>query len=498
MIVAVLDQLPILVVLLPLIAAPLCVLAHRPGPAWGLFLVTSWLCLGIASLLFVLVKVGGPVSYALGGWPPPFGIELRLDALNTIVLLVVTGIAAVSSIYAKASVAAEIPRERAYLFYAALLLCLCGLLGISVTGDAFNLFVFLEISSLASYALIAMGQQRRALLAAFQYLIMGTIGGTFLLIGIGFLYMMTGSLNMSDIAERPPAGAGTRTVQAALAFIVVGTSLKLALFPLHVWLPNAYAYAPSVVSAFVAATATKVAVYALIRFVYTVFGAGYAFETLPLGEVLILLSVAAMLSASVSAIFQSDVKRLLAWSSVAQMGYIVLGLALATAAGLTASILHIVNHAVIKGALFMAAGALFWRMRSAGLNDIAGLGRAMPWTSAAFVVAGLGLIGVPATAGFISKWYLLEAVLQDGHVWLAAAILISSLLAIIYIGRVVEALYFRPLPARETGQAPVREAPVSLCVATWMLVLTSIVLGLYATPAVDAARRAAGQLLGTP
>ncbi|WP_434547921.1 monovalent cation/H+ antiporter subunit D family protein [Salinisphaera dokdonensis] len=484
---------PALVIVLPLLAAPLCVLLHRAAPAWFVYLITTWACLGIAFLLFVQVRIGGPISYAMGGWPPPFGIELRLDALNTVILLLVTGIAAISAIYAKASVAAEISRERAYLFYAAMLLCFCGLAGITVTGDAFNLFVFLEISSLSSYSLIAMGAKRRALLSAFQYLIMGTIGGTFLLIGIGFLYMMTGSLNMADIAERLPAVADTRTVEAGLAFIVVGASLKFALFPLHVWLPNAYTYAPSSVSAFIAATATKVALYALMRFLFTVFGAAYAFGELPLGEVLLVLSVVAMLSGSLAAIFQTDVKRLLAWSSIAQIGYIVMGFALASTAGITASVVHMVNHGIIKGALFMAAGALFWRMRTISLNDIAGLGKDMPLTSAAFVVAGLSLIGVPATGGFISKWVLLEAVMEPGHYGLAVAILVSSLLALIYIGRVVEALYFREAPEGRSVQG---EAPASMLIATWTLVLANIALGLYATPLVGAAESAATALLG--
>lgn len=488
-------QMPALIVVLPLMAAPLCVLLHRATLAWFVFLATSWACLFIAFLLYVQVRIGGPISYAMGGWPPPFGIELRLDELNTVVLMLVAGIAAVSAIYARTSVAGELSRERAYLFYATLSLCLCGLLGITVTGDAFNLFVFLEISSLSSYGLIAMGVHRRALISAFQYLVMGTIGGTFLLIGIGFLYMMTGSLNMADIAERLPAVSDSRTVEAGLAFIVVGASLKLALFPLHVWLPNAYTYAPSIITAFIAATSTKVAVYALMRFLFTVFGAAYAFGQIPLGEVLVGLSVVAMISGSLAAIFQTDLKRLLAWSSIAQIGYIMLGVALANPAGVSAALVHMVNHGIIKGALFMAAGAYFLRLRSVSLNDIAGLGKQMPWTSAAFVLAGLALIGVPATGGFISKWMLLEAVLEPGHYGLAAAILVSSLLALIYIGRVVEALYFRERPDNGPLAA---EAPLEMRIATWTLVLATIAFGLYATPLIEAAQRAATSVLGAP
>lgn len=494
MIVQLLNQMPVLVVILPLLAAPLCVIAHRALPAWLIYTAISWLVFAIAFLLFVETRVAGRVVYEMGGWAPPFGIELVIDRFNAIVLLLVTGMSALTSLYARASIDAEIARERAYLVYAAMLLCLCGLIGITITGDAFNLFVFLEISSLASYALIAMGPRRRALLSAFQYLIMGTVGGTFLLIGIGFLYVMTGSLNMADIAQRLPAVADTHTVEAGLAFIVVGLCLKAALFPLHAWLPNAYTYAPSSVSVFIAATSTKVAIYALIRFVFTVFGAGYAFGHLPLGDVLIGLSVVAMLSGSVAAIFQTDVKRLLAWSSVAQMGYIVMGFALATTAGVTASLTHIVNHGLIKGALFMAAGAMFWRLRACSLNDIAGLGRRMPLTSAAFVLGGLSLIGMPATAGFISKWVLLRAVLVEHYWLLAATILVSSLLAIIYIGRVVEALYFREPP--EGHEQAIGEAPPLMLIATGLLVAINIAVGLYGAPEIEATRAAAAQLLG--
>lgn len=486
------DQLPALQVVLPLVGAPLCLLLRRPGATWAVFAAIAAVSLAISLTLAVQVATGGPISYAHGGWAPPMGIEYRIDALNAFVLVVVSLIAAALVPYARPSVAAEIAGERVYLFYCLLLLCLCGLLGIVATGDAFNLFVFLEISSLASYALIAMGAKRRALLAAFQYLIMGTIGGTFLLIGVGFLYQMTGTLNMMDIAERLPAVADTRTVRAALAFIVVGISLKLALVPLHLWLPGAYTYAPSAISVLLAATATKAAAYALIRFLFTVFGADYAFGSLPLGGILVPLAVVAMLYGSVSAIYADDAKALLAWSSIAQIGYIVLGIGLATAAGLTAGILHLLNHGVIKGALFMAVGALFWRLRSSRIDDLAGMGRLMPWTSAALVAGGLSLVGVPATAGFISKWYLLQAVLEAGQGWLAAAILIASLLAVIYVGKLVETLYFREPAARiEAG-----EAPAGMLAATWLLVIANFGLGLYSTPAASYARAAAQSLVG--
>ncbi|RJS93125.1 monovalent cation/H+ antiporter subunit D family protein [Salinisphaera sp. Q1T1-3] len=489
------NQMPALVVVVPMLAAPLVVLAHRQWAAWLIFVGACWAIFGMAFLLFVEAKIAGQVSYAVGGWAPPFGIQLVIDPFNALVLLLVTGVAALTSLYARASIAAEIVAERGYLVYALLLLCIAGLVGITITGDAFNLFVFLEISSLSSYALIAMGPKRRALLSAFQYLIMGTVGGTFLLIGIGLVFMMTGTLNMADLASRLPPVADTHTVQAALAFIVVGLSLKAALFPLHVWLPNAYTYAPSVVSAFISATATKVAVYAVFRFVFTVFGVDYAFGTLPLGEVLLVLSAIAMIAASLAAIFQTDVKRLLAWSSIAQMGYIVAGFALATPDGISAGLVHLLNHGLIKGALFMAVGALFWRLRGSSINDLAGMGRAMPVTSAAFVVGGLSLIGVPATAGFISKWVLLSALFEAHRYLLVAMLLLASLLSIIYVGRVIEALYFRARPDDVTEHAH-GEAPLGMQLATWALIAANIAIGLHATPELGAAQRAAAGLMG--
>jgi len=270
------DHLPVLVVIVPLLAGPLCVLAERSRAAWALALVASWLSFAMALLLVQQVSEAGTLVYQLGGWEAPWGIVYRIDTLAAYVLLIVSAIAALVLVAAKESVAREIEERHHARFYGAYLLAFAGLMGIVATGDAFNVFVFLEISSLASYALISMGRDRRALTAAFQYLVMGTIGATFILIGIGFLYMMTGTLNMQDLAARLPAVADTRAVRAGFAFLTIGIGLKLAMFPLHLWLPNAYTYAPSVVTAFLAATATKVAVYTLLRFMLSIFGIDFS------------------------------------------------------------------------------------------------------------------------------------------------------------------------------------------------------------------------------
>jgi multicomponent Na+:H+ antiporter subunit D len=485
-------QLPALQVVLPLLAALLAALSRRGTLAWLIALATSLTMPVIAFTLLMRVLDTGTISYALGNWAPPIGIEYRIDLLNSFVLLLVSLAGAVMLPYARVSVASEIAPGRQAWFYAMYLLCLAGLLGIVITGDAFNAFVFLEISSLSAYAMIAMGRDRRALLAAYQYLIMGTIGATFYVIAVGLLYTMTATLNMVDMANRLPDVSNLRPLFAALAFLTVGVSLKFALFPLHVWLPNAYAYAPSFATAFIASTATKAAVYLILRYFYSVYGIGVIFGHQPVSEILLLLSIAAMFVASLVAVFQDNIKRMLAYSSVAQIGYITLGIGLANQAGLTGGIVHLFNHAMIKGALFLAVGGVVYRLGHAKIGNFAGLGRRMPLTMSAFVLSGLALIGVPGTAGFISKWYLALGALEKGWWWLVALIVASSLVSLVYIGRVVEAAYFRE-PTKENETA--RDMPLSMLIPTWIMAGATVYFGIDTSLTVDVARRAAEMLL---
>jgi multicomponent Na+:H+ antiporter subunit D len=473
-------------------AAPIAALVMRARAAWLVALAASWWAFGVSVALLRRVLAEGVISYELGGWAPPVGIEYRIDEANAFVILIVAAIGAIVVPFARQSVEAEVSEDRGALFYSAFILCLTGLLGIAVTGDVFNVFVFLEISSLSAYALIALGPDRRALTASYQYLIMGSVGATFIVIGIGLMYVMTGTLNMADLAERLPAVSGTRTIPVAFTFLTVGITLKLALFPLHLWLPNAYAYAPSAVTAFIAATATKVAVYLLLRFFFTIFGAAFSFDTMQLDRILMPLALVAILSMSLVAVYQRNVKRLLAYSSVAQIGYMVLGISFASVLGVSAGILHLFNHALIKGALFMALGCVMYRVGSVRLDSMAGLGRAMPWTMAAFVVGGLSLIGVPLTVGFVSKWYLVQAALEQGNWPVAAVVLMGSLLAVVYVWKVVEVAYFGEV----SPGAGIREAPLGLLVPTWALVLANLYFGIDASLTAGVATRAAEVLIG--
>jgi len=486
-------HLPILQIVIPLIAAPVCLILRHAFAAWLLTTVVTAVTFVISVALLMQVLDQGAISYALGSWAPPWGIEYVVDQLSAFILVIVAGIGVLVMPFARQSVEQEVPKERIYLFYVMYLLCLCGLLGIAITGDAFNLFVFLEISSLSSYVLISLGHDKRALTGAFNYLIMGTIGATFYVIGVGMLYMMTGTLNMADLAERLPAILHLRVVEAALAFLLVGISLKLALFPLHFWLPNAYAFAPTTVTIFLAATATKVSVYVMIRILYTVFGGPALFEVLAIDEALIALGMLSMIAAALVAIFQDNVKRMLAYSSLSQIGYMILGIGLGNAAGLAGGIIHIFNHAMAKAALFMAIGCVVARVGVVTISDLAGLGRQMPVTMGAMMIGVLSLIGIPTTVGFVTKWYLIEGAFTAGN-WLAVAtILLSGLLAVIYSWRIVESAYFQDPPE---GRDHVREAPIAMQAPMLILAAACIVFGIGATWTMDIVIVAAEALVG--
>ena len=474
---AVWPHLPALQVVIPLLGALLAGLLRRGSVAFALALVVSWIMPFISVAMLWQTLSSGPISYHLGGWEPPWGIEYRVDALNGFVLVLVSTVGAVIMPFARRSVAFEVAEGQQAWFYCMYLLCLTGLLGITVTGDAFNAFVFLEISSLSTYVLIALGHDRRALLSAFQYLVMGTIGATFYVIGVGLLYLLTGSLNMVDIAARlgPAWAENSRAIVAALAFVTVGISLKLALFPLHVWLPNAYAYAPSWVTTFLSATATKVAIYLLVRFYFSIFGVAIDFRALPVTEIIIALSVAAMFVASFIAVFETNLKRMLAFSSVAQIGYITLGIGLANQAGLTGGLVHVVNHALMKAALFLAAGAIFYRVGTVQLKELVGIGRKMPLTMAAFTIAGFGLVGTPGTSGFVSKWYLALGALDKGWWVLVFLIVGSSLIALVYVGRVLEVAWLRE-PSAAIAHA--NDPPLSMLLPLIVLATATIYFGI--------------------
>ncbi len=467
-----------LLVITPLLSGPIALVLSRGRLAWAWALGISAITFVLALILYGQVLDHGSVEYVFGNWAPPLGITYNIDALNILILLIVAGMGFLSLLYGLPSIMREIAPKDQAAFFATYMICLAGLMGVAITGDAFNVFVFLEISSISTYILVAMGagNDRRALTASFQYLILGTIGATFFVIGVGLLYMATGTLNMADITAQLQVHGDSRVVRAAFAFIIIGLGLKTAMFPLHTWLPGAYTYSPTMVGVFLASTATKVAFYAMVRFILGVFSPAAPFDGALLELVLAPMAVAAMIICSVQALYQTDLRKLLAYSSVAQLGYMLLGLSMGTAAGVSAGLLHLFNHALMKGALFMGVGIFVLSYGVRHVKDLRGLGKAMPLAAAAFTVAGLSLIGVPLTAGFVSKFYLITAALDRGWWWAVVAILISSVLAIFYVGRMLEAMYLREAvkPAPRSKKAAGNKPPVIALVPLLILGVANI------------------------
>ncbi|HEY7554882.1 MAG TPA: monovalent cation/H+ antiporter subunit D family protein [Candidatus Binatia bacterium] len=470
------NHLPILIpapLLLAAFLVPLAGMLHK-GLVPAVALVGSGSAAIFAALGLRKVIAEAPLHYHFGNWPPPVGIEYVLDPLSAFMAVVVTVTGFFSLIYFRPAARREIP-DRFVTGHALALLLLAGLCGMVVTGDLFNLFVFLEIASLSAYALVAIGD-KQAPVAAIRYLILGSLAGSFYVLGVGFLYFATGSLNMADVAERLAPIYHSRAVSAAAILIAVAMALKMALFPLHLWLPDAYTYAPAAVAGLIPPIMTKVAAYVLIRVFLGVFQPAFAINQLPLLPVISWLAAAGIILGSVMAIAQQDLRRMLAYSSVSQIAYVGLGLGMAHPLGLVGALLHVVNHAFMKGCLFFVAGSLRYRTGSVKISDLAGMGRKMPWTFAAFTVAALSMIGIPPAAGFFSKWYLLLGALQVRNGWFVAVILMSSLLNAVYFFRVLEKVYAKAEGKKDEGRAA--EAPLSMLLPTLILAAGIVALGL--------------------
>lgn len=480
------GQLAVLVPITYLLAAavaPLSGLWRREAP-YAIALVGAGAAFAAALAGLVAVLRHGEIRAELGGWAPPLGIEYVLDPLSAFMATLVTAVGLLVLVYTGPLARREVPGRRD-LLYPLMLLLLAGLAGMVATGDLFNLYVFLEIASLAAYALIATGDDRTAPMAAFRYLILGSIAGGFYLLGVGFLYFATGSLNMQDVAGRLPALHDSRAVLAAVALIVTGLGLKMALFPLHSWLPDAYTHAPYSVSSLIAPIMTKVSAYAIVRLLLDVFGPGYLRDAIPVVAILGWLGAAGVVAGSVLAIAQRDYRRMLAYSSVSQLGFVALGIGLGSALGLVGALLHVLNHAFMKACLFLVGGGVYLRTGAVDVPGLSGLGRRMPWTMACFTVAALSMVGIPPTAGFFSKWYLALASVESGQWAFLAVIVASSLLTAVYLFRILENVYERSGEVEDSRGRPdpaappaTEDPPAAMLGPTAVLAVGLVVLGL--------------------
>ncbi len=479
------SNLHMYVLAVPLLTAFFVNLLGRISRRWVAPLVLGALTFASLASLCVLGKVlrHGSFSYTVGNWQPPYGIELLLDPLSALMLVLISVVALFASISAIQSVRQELPGQE-HLFFTLYLILIAGLLGLVLTADAFNLYVLLEITSITTYGLIAMGKGR-APLASFNYIIMGSIGACFYLLGVGYLYLMTGSLNMADIAGILPTVDGTAAVATALAFILVGLWIKMAFFPLHGWLPNAYSLAPTGAGLLAAPLMTKVSIYLMVRVMFWLFSSDFLFLQNPLVSTLVVWAAAiAIVSASCLALAQRDLKRMLTYIIVAEVGYMVGGIWLANSAGMTGAILHIVNDALMTLCLFLAVAAIVYKLGSGEFDKLQGIYRRMPVTMAAFTVGAFSMIGIPPTAGFFSKWYLIQGGIEAGHWQYVIALLFSSLVNAVLFFRIIEIGYFFK-DGEQHGHEKKEEAPLLMQAPLLISAVALIVVGLGSGPLVE-------------
>ncbi|MEX0994849.1 MAG: monovalent cation/H+ antiporter subunit D family protein [Balneolaceae bacterium] len=442
---------------------------------------------GISSVLSIygfitIINGNDPLRYFFGGWQPPIGIEFVYDGLSAFFVLVINCIAFLVLFHSFRVSKREFP-GKLMPYYSISMLLMLGFNGMVLTGDLFNLYVFLEISSLSSYALIAIGS-RPAPVAAFRYLIIGTVGGSLYLLGVGFLYTVTGTLNIIDMSPMLSTYAENSAVVTASIMMVVGIGVKAALFPIHGWLPDSYTFANSTSSSLIAPIGTKVAAYVLVRVILFLFGIELIDAVVPISTLLGILAAMGILYGSVMAIAQTEMKRMLAYSSVSQIGYIILGISLGNLFGFIGAILHVLNHAVMKACLFMTAGNL--RLKE-GHSDISKFDdsyrKKYPWTMFSFSTAAISMVGLPPLAGFFSKWYLALGTIEAESWLFLAVILISSLLNAVYFFRILEKVYMKnpdagQEPATDKPAAEYREVSPSMLIPTTVLAISLFVIGL--------------------
>jgi multicomponent Na+:H+ antiporter subunit D len=463
---------------------------RRWAPGWSL-LVLSFTLLGALALTLQVAR-GGPVSYDMGGWARPYGIELRFDEVSAFALAIaLVGWLAVLFSFRYAPRA--IPWERLPYYYTLLLLNLGGMIGFVVTGDLFNLFVFLEVLSLSAYALVAVSRGKVAGLASMKYLLMGAVSSVVVLLCVGILYSLTGSLNMADVALRLAETSSPLPLALALGGFTAAFMVKAALFPLHTWLPDAHAAAPSPVSAILSGLVVKMGIIGLIR-VLQIFHTSGGLDLGYLHLALMWLGAASLIMGAVFAIVQEDLKQMLAYSTVSNVGYIVLGLGLASSTAVSGALVHVLNHAVIKSCLFLAAGALILGTGQRTLTGLQGVGRTMPVTCVALSIGILAIIGVPPTGGFPGKWTMAVGAVEAGRPGFAVVLVLGALLLVIYYARIVNAFYFRPPVHPEVEGA--RDGVPSILVPVLTLAALSLLAGILGRVPLEFVEPAAMRLVG--
>ncbi|MGM0441490.1 MAG: complex I subunit 5 family protein [Elusimicrobiota bacterium] len=435
---------------------------------------------GVAILVTLIISIvifGNPDIYNIAGWDFPMGIILVLDGFSGPVLVVANFIALMCLVFSIDYIKRYGAKEK---FYTLFMLMLTGINGVVLAGDIFNLYVFLELATIASFALVGYGTQREEIEATFKYLVLSSIGTAFMLLGIGIVYANTANLNMATISEILAfAGEIPASIYLATLLFVVGFSIKAAIVPFHAWLPDAHPSAPAPISAMLSGVLIKaIGIYALVRITYVMMG----MNTGPVPQILRIFGTMSMVAGVLLALGQWDFKRLLAYHSVSQMGYIALGFGLATPLGIIGGLFHLLNHSVFKSLLFLNSGAVDYRLKTRNLKKMGGLNQKMPVTGATSMVASLSIAGIPPFNGFWSKLVIVIAAIQAGHPFLAGWAIIASILT---LSSFVKVQRYAFMGSIKRSLKKVKEVTVIMQVPMIILAVACIVMGIILIPQIS-------------
>jgi multicomponent Na+:H+ antiporter subunit D len=417
--------------------------------------------------------------YRMGGWASTLGITLAYDHLTALVALAVNVVALAALLFSVRYLDRYTGRWK---FYTLFMLILAGLNGVAVTGDIFNLFVFIEISAVSSYALVAFGTDFDELEAGFKYMVIGEIGGTAILLAIALLYARASSLNMAVVSQIMAGAGHTPLFWVIVAAFLIGFAVKMAMVPFHSWLPDAHPSAPAPVSALLSGVFIKVlGVYAMSRVMFNVFGLSRE-NAAPFFNLLLAFGVLSIVAGGLLAYAQKDYKRLLAYSSISQVGYILIGLGIGNYWGIAGALFHVLAHALGKSLLFLTAGSVEHATGSRDLGRLSGLERKMPVTTWSYLLGSLSLAGVPPFAGFFSKFIIIVGALAARMYWLAILAALFSTVTLGYLAKVANAVFF---VRRDREPTPAREAPGAMLVAMLALVVLILAAGIGFRPVLD-------------
>jgi len=476
------HQLPAILFLLPLFAAismPVVCLKHRHwSHPISVAILAAMVLVSILNLHNVIHH--GEVRYVFSGWTAPLGIEWVADGLASVILVLLSALSLLCVVFTGPTSPKDLG-GRIVHYHTLILLLVSSMTGIVFAGDLFNLFVFLEVAAISSYALIGVAGGR-ALFAAFRYLILGTLGASLFLLGVSYLYAVTGTLNMADMVDRLPFLLSSKALLGGLLFMFIGLGIKMALVPFHSWLPEAYTYAPDSISPILASLVTKVALLAWVRIIYWVFNASIIINDIP---ILLLVEVVGALAAVIGAsqaLAQRNIKMMFAYGGISHIGIILIGIGQGNEIGFVGGVFYLLNDAVMQAGLFFLAGVAFCQYGVRTVDDLGRIGKQAPWLTGPLIVMALGMIGLPPTGGFFGKWYIILGALEAGNYASVAAVLLSTLLTLAYFVKLFEAI-FRQTSTRLDVQSG--EIPLAFKLNLGVTSAAIIILGLFSAPIIQ-------------